>query len=500
MSEADLLTPAPAKKRGSRRRWLLVVVLALLPVLMLAGIYFYVGHLADLELQEALGEADRLDPGWRLDDLLLHHRTEYASDDNSALQVVRAKALLPRGWVPKDEFQREVFNDVFAFPPRPHQLDPEQHRLLREQMAKSPAALAEARKLADMPHGNFPSEYTHEDWIGSLTIATYCQDARAVAYLLQSDILLLAQEGDTEGALRSTRAIVNTGWSVGDDPAPYLALNHFYCRWFAARCLERVLSQGEPSSTALADLQRLLEEEEAVNLLLCYMRGKRAAMDERMANVQNGNAKLADLLSSLNLSAGLHDPEVVEVTLIRYSAGGLKSQRAAVLRYMTQLVESAKLPPEEQTQRTRQLEAEARDYGLLVRALAPGEIRIAENYQRHLALLRSAIVALAVERYRLAHKTWPASLDVLVAEGLLKRVPADPYDGAPLRYRVGEDRVVIYSVAQDLEDNGGTFNISSGPRTGADLGFTLWNVSQRRLLPLPPAEREAPVFGAAPRP
>jgi hypothetical protein len=492
MSEADLLTPAPAKKRGSRRRWLLVVVLVLLPVLMLVGIYCYVGHLADLDLQDALAEADRLDPGWRLDDLLLHPRTEYASDDNSALQVVRAKALLPSGWGAKDEFQRDVFNDVFAFPPRPHQLDAEQQRLLREEMAKSPAALAEARKLADMPHGKLPSEYTHEDWIWSRPMATYCQDARAVAYLLQSDTLLLAQEGDTEGALRSTRAIVNIGWSVGDEPPPNLvSLSHFYCRWFAARGLERVLSQGEPSSPALADLQRLLEEEEAVNLLLCYMRGTRAAMDEWMANVQNGNARLADLLNSLNLSAGLHDPEVVEVTLIRYSAG-LKTQRAAVLRYMTQLVESARLPPEEQTQRNKQLEAEARNHGLLVRALAPGGIRLAENYQRHLALLRSAIVALAAERFRRVHDHWPTSLDVLVTEGLLKQVPADPYDGAPLRYRSHDDRVVIYSIGMDLQDNGGTYPGKSGWIKGTDVGFTLWNAAERRLLPLPAKEPPDP--------
>jgi len=485
MSEADLATLVPAKKPGSRRRWLVVAGLVALP-LLLAVIYFYVGHLADVEFQDALAEADRLDPGWRLDDLL-GRRPVYADGDNPALQVLRAKALLPKGWGAEKEFN-DMFNDVYAFQPRSHQLDPDQQKVLREEMAKATAALAEAHKLADMPHGHFPSECSPQDWMSSRIIVTYSQDARYVVYLLQSATLQQAQEGDMKGALRSTQAIVNIGWSVGDEPPPNLALTHFYCRGFAARCLQRVLSQGEPSPAALADLQRLLEEEEAVNLLLCYMRGKRAWLDHRIVNVQNGNAKVADLLNSVDLSVGIRDPEAVEVALMTYSAGGLKSQCAAVLRYMTQFVESAKLAPEEQVQRNKQLEAEAGNHGLLVRALVPREIRTAESNQRSVALLRCAIAALAVERYRRAHNSWPAVLDALVAEGLLKRAPTDPYDGAALRYRNHDDRVVIYSIAMDMEDNGGTYPGKAGWTKGTDICFTLWNVAQRRMLPLPAAE------------
>jgi hypothetical protein len=499
MSEADLLTPAQAKKRGSRRRWLLVAVLALLPVLLLATLYLYVGHLADVDLQEALAEADHLDPGWRLDDLLQQPRPEYAADDNSALQVIRAKALFPTGWGAKKELN-DLLNDLFAFPPRPQQLDPEQQRVLGTEMARAAAAVAEARKVADMPHGHFPTEYTHQDWIRSFHLVNYSQDARTIVLLLQYDTLLLAQEGNTDDALRSIRAIVNIGWSVGDEPPWYLALNHIYCRGFAARGLQRVLSQGEPSPAALADLQRLLEEEEAVNLLLCYARGKRAAMDHLMMNVQNGSATMAQLLGSVNLSVGWRDPEVTEVGLIKWSPGGLKSQRAAILRCLTRLVESAKRAPTEQAQQIKQLEAESRNNGLLIRALVPQEIKIVESNRRDLTLLRSAIVALAAERYRGSRNAWPASLDTLVADSLLKRVPADPYDGAPLRYRVCDDRVVIYSIGRDLEDNGGTFDSKWGYTKGTDVGFTLWNVSHRRLLPLPAAEPIPDEPNAGPQP
>jgi hypothetical protein len=37
----------------------------------------------------------------------------------------------------------------------------------------------------------------------------------------------------------------------------------------------------------------------------------------------------------------------------------------------------------------------------------------------------------------------------------LDRVPADPFDGAPLRYRLLNSGYVIYSAGPDGQDNGG---------------------------------------------
>jgi hypothetical protein len=69
--------------------------------------------------------------------------------------------------------------------------------------------------------------------------------------------------------------------------------------------------------------------------------------------------------------------------------------------------------------------------------------------------LLGAGVALAVERYRLAHGKWPQSLQKLTP-AFLTKVPDDPFGGGPLHYRRLGDGVVIYSVGPDKEDNGGT--------------------------------------------
>jgi hypothetical protein len=464
-------------KRGRRRRWLLVAGLVLFPLLLLAVLYFYVEHLGQVELQAALAEADRLDPGWQLDDLL-GRRSQYADDDNSAVQVVRVKALLPNGWTTKKEF-----SDLFTGLPSPHQLDAVQVKALRQEMANAAAALPEARKLADLPHGRFPEQ--PNALVSSLKAVLNTRNPQDVAELLRYDALLLAQEGALDGALRSTRGVVNAGRSIGDEPARPAQLVRMACRGVAVGSLERVLAQGEPAPQPLGDLQRLLEEDEAENLVLHGARGDRAVADHLLANVENDTLTMGDLLGPPGL--GMSQREAFGISLV-VSSSGFASNRAGLLRFTTQVVEAAKLPPEQQPPQIKKLDADIRNRDFLVQLLAPRGLKVTEANQRSLALLRCAIVALAAERYRRSHKTWPVSAEALVADGLLKQVPADPYDGAPLRYRVSDDRVVLYSIAQDLQDNGGTFDGKAGATPGTDVGFTLWNVEQRRRLPLPAAE------------
>ena len=68
---------------------------------------------------------------------------------------------------------------------------------------------------------------------------------------------------------------------------------------------------------------------------------------------------------------------------------------------------------------------------------------------------RAAIVAIALERWRLAHAgQLPASLFELVPD-YLPAVPADPYDDQPLRYRKLPRGYVVYSIGPDFTDDGG---------------------------------------------
>jgi hypothetical protein len=102
--------------------------------------------------------------------------------------------------------------------------------------------------------------------------------------------------------------------------------------------------------------------------------------------------------------------------------------------------------------------------------------------------LRSMVVALACERYRIQHegKRWPDTLDDLVKAKLLSGIPTDPIDTQPLRYRRVADGIIVYSIGFDAKDDQGKLGRERYLDPGVDLGYRLWNPDQRRLAPLPP--------------
>lgn len=66
----------------------------------------------------------------------------------------------------------------------------------------------------------------------------------------------------------------------------------------------------------------------------------------------------------------------------------------------------------------------------------------------------AAQTAVAMTRYRLDHGAFPARLADLVP-AYLDEVPADPFDGSPLRMTVKDGEWLVYSIGPDGKDDGG---------------------------------------------
>ena len=69
----------------------------------------------------------------------------------------------------------------------------------------------------------------------------------------------------------------------------------------------------------------------------------------------------------------------------------------------------------------------------------------------YLPLVRAAV---ACEIYEREHGEYPSSLDALVP-GIIAKVPVDPFDGRPVRYRRKGKHLVLWSVGRDKKDAGG---------------------------------------------
>jgi hypothetical protein len=84
------------------------------------------------------------------------------------------------------------------------------------------------------------------------------------------------------------------------------------------------------------------------------------------------------------------------------------------------------------------------------------------SYRRYLMRLadvetmrRLLVVAIALKRFQLVHRTYPERLELLVPD-CMPQLIIDPMDGKPLRYRLKPSGdFLLYSVGEDGEDNGG---------------------------------------------
>jgi hypothetical protein len=246
--------------------------------------------------------------------------------------------------------------------------------------------------------------------------------------------------------------------------------------------VERTLAQTEPSAAALLELQRLLEQEAEAPLLRIAARGERAGMDRLMLGFQTGEVNDSQRLGMLPID---NSSVPVAERLAHRAPGAAAVERAAVLRFMTRLVEAAKLPPPKLRAKFRELDGEldSRQQPTVVRFLVPPFGQVIRAYSLSQAQLGCAGVAVAAERYRRDQGRWPESIAALVKAGLLKEVPTDPFDGQPLHWRPLPDGIVIYSVGPDEKDDGGNLDRKSPPREGTDLGFQLWDVPHRRQPP-----------------
>ncbi len=94
-------------------------------------------------------------------------------------------------------------------------------------------------------------------------------------------------------------------------------------------------------------------------------------------------------------------------------------------------------------------------YNLLAAVAIPNAMRAYQTTARNQTTLNQAIIACALERYRLAHGEYPVTLEALVP-GYLRGIPPDLIGGQPPRYRrTAEGQFLLYSTGWSEQDHGG---------------------------------------------
>ena len=113
----------------------------------------------------------------------------------------------------------------------------------------------------------------------------------------------------------------------------------------------------------------------------------------------------------------------------------------------------------------------------MISSLIPYFVKVMKAHDRQLARYRVCVCVLAAQEYRRDHGNFPATLTDLVPK-YLDKIPSDPYDDSPLKYRAEPAPPAVYSVYEDAIDNGGidiSFDEDNGidGKDPLDLGYLL---------------------------
>ncbi len=440
---------------------------------------------ADRKYSAAVAEADRLDPRWRLDDILAG-REKVPDSENSAVKVREIAEKLPGGWPGINHYDRSV---SFEGETPEVRLSKTRIEQLQSVFEAAEDVVADARALSDYPRGQLDGvrpKAERLEQVGGMNVLVdvnfpYGEDVHRVVFLLWVDAKLRIEAGDLETAIVDLRAMVNAGRSIGDYPGLSAQTSRAGGFWKAIPCLETALAQGQAASSSLSALQALLEDEAQQPSRMIAIRGERAIIDDLFQQINAGK------LSASAIPSFSDYPFWMKAFSTH---ANIRENQANLLHLHTGQVEAARLPETKQIvamkARNDEWVEQAREWGFVERERrlterllfsraggAPTWLGIGD------AQIRTAIAALAAERYRIDQGRWPQSLEELVPR-YIAAVPGDPFVNAPIKLLRLPDGLFIYSVGFDGKDDGGKIDPKMRVRDGADTGFRLWDVSRRR--------------------
>jgi hypothetical protein len=471
------------------------VIYALGALFAVGLIYLAVSsYLARRERLEAFAEVDRLDPGWRWDDL--NSGSASAGRVRNRYDcIVEAVRLTPPIEVPRGSNASIPFYRRPPLPSPEHMLPDGAATDGEHILRSSAAAFREIETMMDLP----PAQMPRTD--GSLFRAASAYDPLTVVkQLLFPRFLIRLDRGDMDGAAGDLVLIAAVGVVPAQTPSLMHCLIAVADRSLLTDGVERLLAQGEPSGEVLAALSDALKPEVDRPVLLPALRGERAWYMEILEELDDGRLTRSEVAGSGILSdpVRLTGKAQIDNRLTHFTGRDFCPSRAvSLIRHYTTLVQWCKESPDGlKVHEAEWAELRASLSGS-TRLTADMLSRYADDADKYQARLRCAFVALAAEQFRRDHGRWPDVLQELTPR-YLSQVPRDVYDVRPLKLARRDDGLVIYCCGPNGKDDGGTIGpVSNNP---PDVGIRLWDVAQRRQPPIEPDSSPAKAPGKSQTP
>ncbi len=469
--------PQARQPRPHRTRQVLLIILAVLVLLLLgAWIYDYVGR---TRLDDSVLEAQAQGLPVSFADIE-NVMKQWPEDQNGAKLVLDMAERL-------DEINSHAWElDLPGFSPRLSlgtQLPEEAQEQAFAEVAGWAVDIARLDQVLNYERGWIGSDLMPHpfDSIGSDPYRQLRNAARLKAFQIEAE----ANRGNTDGLVRDMGVMFRLARFASQPPALLGSLVETAINNLAVSTIETACALAHPSDDQLIALDHLLSEIDLLGSFQASLVGERAytiGAAQPFTRLIPSDLRIVHTACTGDGCSHSHTP-----TWVPGLVGWHRRNHAQTLNALTRAlaVEADPNNPHRfYTELRRELEPRDSSYHLS-NVLLASLSRALDTTTRSQAEVTCARVALAAERYRRATGDFPETLDRLVPD-YLEELPHDPFDGQPLRYKVTDEHVVIYSVGENLTDDGGMVECLMGEGQAKDFGFVL----------LPPDKRGQPASDA----
>lgn len=267
----------------------------------------------------------------------------------------------------------------------------------------------------------------------------YLGSLRQVVRLCAMEAVMYCGRDDPDAAMDSVVRGIELAHLFETDPTIIGGLVRIACDGIALCALEFTLAHTDPSPTQMQKMARLLEQEAQMDLITGAM--GEIAYTRVMYQLLCSNPEA--LMNSLKYQKASVWQHALGKGPGPIGSGWLRMNEAMKLEFLHRMVESWHLPWHEfKKAHTRAVNQVPRFYilGAMANDIFDG-IRL-QNLRMQ-GQLKSALIALAIERYQQEKGVFPDRLALLVSE-YLEQIPTDPFMGKPLKYEVQGDIGRIY--------------------------------------------------------
>ena len=301
---------------------------------------------------------------------------------------------------------------------------------------------------------------------GQFMLLPHLSQLKKACLMLAGAALLHASEGNTRQAANDFAAAARVANSVAGEPLLISQLVRPGCWSVILKGLESTLSLFQFSEEDLELIQSSLAQAEIPDGIARGLAGERTMglaifIDPRIQNsFFTGGTGAAPpgsqrSLSSLGSRFGI---SVLKVS------GLFRQDRDFFLDTTSNMIAVAQMPFPDRLKAGQVSTVPPSRLLLFSRMLLPALSRAVTRDADFCARVRTAQTALAVERYRQTHDDrLPERLEALMPQ-YLPQVPADPYNGQPMRLKRLARGFLIYSVGVNGVDDGGTVEDPKAPK------------------------------------